>query len=156
MESKAENQTVIFSSETDAKKACLRLDKEGAPQKEDKAVWLLRESSVPGLLTITYFNHEKDRYVHIRIGFVGNKWEFGPSDFYKAIEFSKRAEAAFSKALPPKSFESLVQLLSDYGYNLNKQLIPKSNESSQNAQYTGYTANEFTGSTSTNRYTPFD
>ncbi|HAU1190599.1 TPA: hypothetical protein ACT96X_000470 [Legionella pneumophila] len=153
---KSENQTVIFSCETDAKKACLRLGKEGASNKSDKEVWLLRESSVPGLLTITYFNNEKGKYIHKRLGFVGGEWKFGPNDYHEAVEFSKRAEAAFSKALPPKSYESLIKILTEHGFDVSKQIIPKPDEATQHSQYTNYTDDAFIqSSTSTNRYTNF-
>lgn len=153
---KSENQTVIFSSETDARKACVRLDKEGAPNKSDKEVWLLRESSVPGLLTITYFNNERNKYAHQRLGYVGGEWKFGPKDYHEALEFSKRAESAFSKSLPPNSYESLVKVLTEHGCDVSKQIIPKPDEATQHSQYTGYTEDAFVESSSVNRYTHFD
>ncbi|WP_454780829.1 hypothetical protein [Legionella sp. WA2022007384] len=153
MESKSEKTVVIFSSTTNATNACTRLAAEGAPFKADKAVWLLRESSVPGLLTISHYSHGYKDYVHQRLGFVGGEWKFGPKEYHLAQEFSKRAEAAFSKALPENSHDSLVKLLTDCGYDARNQVIPKPNESSKNAMLIGYTEDAFTEASSTkNRY----
>ncbi|MCE0723847.1 MULTISPECIES: hypothetical protein [Legionella] len=159
MQSKSENRSVIFSSEVSASVACSKLEKKGAADKPDKYVWLLRESSVPGLLTITSYNNEKNNYVHQRIGFVGGKWEFGPKDFLKAQEFAKRAEASFSQAIPENSFDSLVKLLTDNGFNIGRQLLPKSNESTQNKVLLSYTEDVFEESANPNsakRYTDYD
>ncbi|MGM9453912.1 hypothetical protein ACTAZI_11310 [Legionella bozemanae] len=157
MESKSENRSVIFSSAIGASEACSKLENEGASHKPDKYVWLLRESSVPGLLTITYYKNEKDNYVHRRLGFVGGKWEFGPKDYLKAQEFAKRAEASFSVALPENSYDSLVKLLTEYGFNIERQLIPGPNESTPNKMLLSYTDDAFEESAiSTNRYNDFD
>ena len=152
MESKSEKKVVIFSSATTAKDACEKLTAEDAPHKADKAVWLLRESSIPGLLTISQYSHGYEDYVHLRIGFVGGIWQFGPKEYHLAQEFSKRAEAAFSKALPENSQDSLVKLLTDNGYDPRNQLIPKKNESSKNAMLTAYTDDAFAESSTANRY----
>ncbi|PWY54417.1 hypothetical protein DGG96_17225 [Legionella qingyii] len=154
MESKLENKVVIFSSITDAGKAYSILEKEGAPNKLDKEVWLLRESSIPGLLTISFFSSEHNDFVHRRLGFVGGEWKFGPQEYHKAQEFSKHAEVAFSKSLPEKSLDSLVKLLTDHGFDICNQVTPKHNESSQNAKLIAYTVSAFAElSTITNSYT---
>lgn len=148
--SKSEKSTVIFSSEVTASVACQKLTQAGAEDKADKQLWLLRESSVPGLLTISYYG--KGKYTHMRIGFVNGEWRFGPKDYHAAQEFSKRAEAAFSKALPDKSYDSLISLLNEHGFSLNNQLIPKAHEASRNEYLTAYNEDAFSQSSTAERY----
>ncbi|VEB34638.1 hypothetical protein [Legionella cherrii] len=139
MEAKSERNSIIFSSEMNAAQAGKRLDLENAPHKSDKKVWLLRESSVPGLLTVTYYNHKKTDYSHARIRFIAGRWKFAPSDNFQAQEFVKRAEAAFSEALPEKSFASLIEILDKKGFNINKLVFPNPKESSKTEQLLAYT-----------------
>lgn len=140
MEAKSEKNSIIFSSEMNAAKAGKRLDMENPPHKSDKEVWLLRESSVPVLLTVTFYNHEINDYSHARLGFMGGRWRFAPADDFKAQEFVKRAEAAFSQALPEKSFDSLIELLDKQGFDLNKLIFPNPKESSKTEQLLAYTS----------------
>ncbi|MCW8397312.1 hypothetical protein OQJ26_00700 [Legionella sp. PATHC038] len=139
MEAKSEKNSIIFSSAMNAAKAGERLDLEDAPYKSDKEVWLLRESSVPGLLTVTFYSHEKNNYSHARLGFMAGRWHFAPADDFKAKEFVKRAEAAFSQALPEKSFDSLIEILDKQGFDINKLIFPNPKESSKTEQLLAYT-----------------
>ena len=139
MEAKAEKNSIIFSSAMNADKACKRLDLEDARHKSAKEVWLLRESSVPGLLTVTFYSQEKNNYSHARLGFMAGRWKFAPSDNFQAQEFVKRAEAAFSQALPENSFDSLIDLLEGQGFNINKLVFPNPKESSKTEQLLAYT-----------------
>ncbi|HAT7779054.1 TPA: hypothetical protein ACPSJ9_000259, partial [Legionella anisa] len=106
MESKNENSSIIFSKHIDAKQADLMLDAAGARQKPSKEKWLLRESSVDGLLTISYFNQERNKYYHLRIGFKDEEWQLAPNEDKEAEEFMKEAQAVFKNALPENSHES--------------------------------------------------
>ncbi|WP_392538206.1 hypothetical protein [Legionella sp. 227] len=140
MEAKSEKNSIIFSSAMNAAQAGIRLDLEDARHKSDKEVWLLRESSVPGLLTVTFYSHEKNNYSHGRMGFVAGRWKFAPADNFQAQDFVKRAEAAFSQALPEKSFDSLIELLDKQGFDLNKLIFPNPKESSKTEQLLAYTS----------------
>ncbi|WP_454780196.1 hypothetical protein [Legionella sp. WA2022007384] len=131
MESKNENSSIIFSKHIDAKQADLMLDAAGARQKPSKEKWLLRESSVDGLLTISYFNQERNKYYHLRIGFKDEEWQLAPNEDKEAEEFMKEAQAVFKNALPENSHESLLDLLTENGFDLNKQVRPKPNQSTR-------------------------
>ncbi|HHI9467992.1 TPA: hypothetical protein ACU9KK_003178 [Legionella anisa] len=136
----------------DAKKACLKLDVAGARQKPSKGKWLLRESSVDGLLTISYFNQEKKGYYHLRVGFKDNEWQLAPSTNEEAEEFVKKAQAVFKNALPENSYESLLHLLTDNGFDLSKQVHPKPTESTRTSRYSSYIEDVFDESSFNNRY----
>ncbi|AWN75223.1 hypothetical protein [Legionella anisa] len=155
MESKNENFSVIFSKELDAKKAGLMLDIQGARRKPSKGKWLLRESSVDGLLTISYFNQEKKGYYHLRVGFKDNEWQLAPLKNDEAEEFVKKAQAVFKNALPENSYESLLHLLTENGFDLSKQVHPKPIESTRTSQYSAYIDDVFDESSFKNRYSKF-
>ncbi|MBL7479322.1 hypothetical protein [Legionella bononiensis] len=138
MESTPENPPVIFSSEIDNATGLFKLQQKGASYLATKAVWLLRESSVPGLLTLSYYDKENTRYVSKRIGFVEGEWKFGPANRDEAVEFSKQATQAFKHEFPEKSAVKLFTLLSDNGFDLKKQVVPNAIEATRTAEFTGY------------------
>jgi hypothetical protein len=140
VESTPENPPVIFSSEIDNTMGLYKLQLKGASYLATKAVWLLRESSVPGLLTLSYYEAEKTRYVSKRIGFVEGEWTFAPADRDKAVEFAKQATHAFKHEFPEKSADKLFKLLSDNGFDLKKQVVPNAIEATRTAEFTGYVA----------------
>lgn len=138
MESAPKNTSDIFSSEIDDKLGIQKLHTFHAVELPTKAVWLIRESSVPGLLTITYYNAEKIKFDSQRIGYVAGEWRFGPSDREAAVEFSKNAELAFQNVLPGNSAHKLFKLLSDHGLVAHAQVRPNPIEATRTTQFTGY------------------
>ncbi|HEI6745955.1 TPA: hypothetical protein SJ233_002909 [Legionella pneumophila] len=155
MESKKENSSVIFSKNLDAKQANLMLDAAGARLKPSQGKWLLRESSIDGLLTISYFNQENKKYYHLRIGFKDNEWQLAPNEDKEAKEFMKEAQHVFKNALPENSHESLLRLLTEEGFDLSKQVRPKPNQSTSTSQYSSYVDDAFDEAPQKNRYTSF-
>ena len=138
MESTPENPPVIFSSEIDNEMGLFKLQQKGASYLPTKALWLLRESSVPGLLTLSYYNQIKTQYVSIRIGFVEEEWKFASADIEEAKEFAKQASHAFKNQFPEKSADKLFTLLSDNGFDLKRQVVPNAIEATRTAAFTGY------------------
>ncbi|MDI9817806.1 MULTISPECIES: hypothetical protein [unclassified Legionella] len=132
-EKKKEGASIIFRASQ--QKAEKKLSENSAAYKESKEVWLLRESSVPGLLTISYYDKGKHLYRHRRIGFVNGKWENASSIKAKAEEFVKKAEAAFKNGLPENSEEELYKYLQAEEFKREKQLIPAPDEASQQYAY---------------------
>jgi hypothetical protein len=155
MESKNENSSIIFSKNLDAEQASLMLDARGARQKPSQEKWLLRESSVDGLLTISYFNQEKKKYYHLRIGFKDDEWQLAPNEDKEAKEFLKEAQAIFKNALPENSQESLLHLLTENGFDLSKQIRPKPNQSTSTSRYSSYINDAFDQAPQKNRYSNF-
>ncbi|KTD51345.1 hypothetical protein [Legionella quateirensis] len=133
-----ENPPVIFSSEIDNTMGVFKLQLKGASYLPTKSVWLLRESSVPGLLTLSYYDAENTRYVSKRIGFVEGEWKFGPADRDQAVEFSTKSTHAFKHQFPEKSADKLFSLLSDNGFDLKRQVVPNAIEATRTAEFSGY------------------
>lgn len=129
---------MIFSKKTDMKLAQLRIEEYSASKRQTKEVWLLRESSVPGLLTITYFSHEKSYYFHQRIGIVDDQWRNAPKDKAQAIEFTTKATQVFKDKLPEDGLEKLFKLLDACGFKLENQIIPTPGEATSSTEYSGY------------------
>lgn len=138
MESTPKNPSVIFSKEIDQHAAVRKLQELSADKLPTKAVWLLRESSVPGLLTATYYDAGVGQYINNRIGYVGDNWRFGPGDRSAAILFSNSAQLAFSNKLPENSAEKLFTLLSNYGFKKDTQIIPNPIEATRTEQFSRY------------------
>ncbi|KTD76330.1 hypothetical protein [Legionella waltersii] len=155
MESKSEFSSVIFSKNIDEKQANLILDARGARQKPSGQKWLLRESSIDGLLTISYFYKEMNSYRHIRIGFKDNEWQVAPSDRKEAKQFVKEAQFVFKDALPENSHESLLRLLTEEGFDLSKQVRPNPTQATSSSQYSSYSDDAFNEAPQKNRYSTF-
>lgn len=130
--------TIVFCMEIDAIAANKRLFNSDAQNKPTKGLWLLRESSVFGLLTVTYYDKESVVYRHQRIGFVDGAWTTGPKDKDEATEFARNATIAFSLLIPGNSPDDLLQFLENLGFDLANQLKPNALESSQTPQFSGY------------------
>lgn len=152
MESKLE-KPIIFSSDTDMKMAQIKLQKHSADEHPTRKIWLLRESSVSGLLTVSFYCRETASYSHQRIGFVSDQWRKAPQDKNKAIEFADKATAAFKDKLPENSVEKLFSLLKACGFKLENSIIPTADEVTTTTQYSGY----FTeyGGDPTDQHKPF-
>ncbi len=138
MESTPKNPSVIFSKEIDQYFGVRKLQELSADKLPTKSVWLLRESSVPGLLTVTYYDAESGKYLNNRIGYVGDNWRFGPADRSEAILFSNNAQLAFSNKLPENSAEKLFTLLSNNGFKKDSQIIPNPIEASRTEEFSRY------------------
>ncbi|WP_298626893.1 hypothetical protein [uncultured Legionella sp.] len=138
MESTPKNSSVIFSKEIDHNLAMLRLQERSAHKLPTKALWLLRESSVPGLLTVTYFNDKFRQFFNQRVGYVEGTWRFAPKDREEAIRFASTAQAAFSDKLPDDSAKQLFVLLAKFGFKNKSQLVPNPIEATRTRQYSRY------------------
>lgn len=137
-EIKKECSSMIFrlSMSRPAKDAEKKLGEHSAASKATKELWLIRESSVPGLLTVSYYSQREKGYFHQRIGFVDDRWQAGPADREEAIIFVRKAEAAFQGVLPDGSEEKLYHYLRETEFDANGQLFPKPDEASE--RYTAY------------------
>ncbi len=138
MESILKTPSVIFSKEIDHKLSVRRLHQLHASELATKAMWLLRESSVPGLLTVTFFDAEANQYFHWRVGYMGDKWSWGPADRSEAILFSHSAQRAFRDDLPDGSAAKLFALLSSKGFKQHSQVTPNAIEATRTPQYSRY------------------
>lgn len=148
MQDKTENSPIIFAKETlnkynekvafDMDVAEKKLKSTQAHLGATKGCWLIRESSVPGLLTLSFYNKEKKIFQHQRIGFVDEVWKDGPANKEKAIEFAKLAEAAFKSNLPENSSASLFYYLNHNGFSIQNMLRPKTEEATKTSVYSGY------------------
>ena len=128
-----------------------KLDIKRARTQTTKNVWLLRESSVTGLLTASYFSQEKQIYLHQRIGFIDG-WQFAPADKKQAEQFAKRASLAFKDNLPENSADSLLTLLVSSEFELCNLVHPNAIEATREPQFSGYKDFDDTPSHS---YTPW-
>ena len=139
MQDRIEKLPIIFAKEKlDAISATVKLTSNGAPFLNTKALWLLRESSVPGLLTVTFFNKDEKEYQNRRIGFVEGKWMFGPKDKEEAVYFAKSAEAAFKSQLPENSAGLLFIFLKKDGFSIQHMMRPEPDEVTKTSAYRGY------------------
>jgi hypothetical protein len=136
MRSHNEDLLIVFGTACNAEKATAKLLKEPA------GTFLVRESSVPGLLTISH--RAKDKVIHSRIGLqvVGSELQWVPvpqgDNLFKAQEFAKGAKNAFAHVQQhPESFTSLMKLLEGYGYHVQNIMTPEDErEASLGYRYT--------------------
>ncbi|CAM2811956.1 hypothetical protein [Legionella worsleiensis] len=129
-----EHPSVIFSREINEGMGLKLLERHGANTLPTGAVWLLRESSVPGLITLSYYDAERYNYVSRRIGYVDGKWTFAPRSKTDALAFAVKATHAFSQ----ESVDQLFGLMQYNGFDLQKQLVPKAIEATQTVEYSRY------------------
>lgn len=138
MISSPEEPSVIFSREINEDMGYTKLEQRGANLQPTKAVWLLRESSVPGLITLSYYVAETGRYLSHRMGFVDGHWRFGPEIREAALVFVQKATLAFSNNLPADSADKLFTLLDEYGFDQAGLIRPELFEVTQTPAFLGY------------------
>ncbi len=140
MQARSESLPIIFAKEKiDVESAEEKLTFKGAHLLETKECWLLRESSVPGLLSVTYFDKDKNEYQNLRLGFVDGKWTFGPKDREEAIVFAKSAQAAFKGKLPGDGAVLLFRFLKVNAFSPLHMMRPEPEEVTKTLAYIGYT-----------------
>lgn len=104
--------------------------------------FLIRESSIEGLITISYKrkNDEgKDEFINVRLGLSGDlRWVYVPPDSIKAKEFASTAANAFKHIKErPETVYSLVAAIQGIGLNFNQLVRPVIKQESS-AGYSGY------------------
>lgn len=97
-----------------------------------KGSFLLRDSSVEGLITISYIN-DAGEIRHVRIGLAegqsGLKWMYAPSDKEKASKFAASARNAFQLLQQyPQSFKALLTLITRLELDMDLMITPLKNE----------------------------
>jgi hypothetical protein len=130
-DSKDENVKHLIFKKMSPKKAIELLNKE-------RAEWLIRESSKPGCLTISFLTENKLGDYHQRFQFIGSKWPDANGDSleYNRIHVSHRHSNELDKVT------NLINLLDKNGYDINSTgfLAPKPTEVTQNNLYSAYMA----------------
>lgn len=129
--------SIIFAA-LDAKLVENKLDTNQARAKLSKAVWLIRDSSIPDLLVVSYFDQKKQQYTHIDIGRVKGSWGFAPTTDTDAQAFKRQVEASFKENVIEDGAVKLAHFLAEYDFDLTKILKPKPIEATQNLQYVNY------------------
>lgn len=119
-----------------------KLDANQARVKVSKAVWLIRESSIPDLLVVSYFDQKKRQYTHIDIGRVKGRWGFAPVGDADIQVFKRQIEASFKENRMEDGAVKLVHFLAEYDFDLTKIVRPTSIEATRNLQYINYMLNE--------------
>ncbi|CEG56209.1 hypothetical protein [Legionella fallonii] len=138
MHASSESTSIIFAREINVDLAAAKLTCLGAHLLDTKACWLLRESSVVGLLTVTFYSNEEKEYKNNRIGFIDGEWVFVSADRNKALDFASKAETLSKSHLPENSAESLYELLRSNEFNPKNIVHPNGIEVSQTSAYRGY------------------
>lgn len=113
------------------------LIKNGATEKQSKEVWLLRESSVPGLLTIVYYDKETNKFQNQRVGYKNGKWSLATSDNEEAKIFLKDATPFFTDTTHQNKrpeLKTLLSYLTTKGFNSTGRIDPQ-NKAYQSERY---------------------
>ena len=132
---KNKNTAVVFGT------ACTAGEAENKLAEREQGSFLIRDSSVEGLITISYKN-DKGQIRHSRIGLVqggsGLKWVYAPADKEEAKAFAEQAKNAFQYLEQyPKSFLYLLTLITRLELDMDMIIRPLRNESSH--RYGSYT-----------------
>lgn len=134
-----EGLSIIFNTSSTAETATVKL------QKSPVGTFLLRESSVPGLLTVSW-HKAQNKIVHVRFGLavidkgvLGWLEVPGGADKAKAEDFMKTARNAVNHLSDqPESIRNLIWLLNSYGLDLQRLMLPTADECSQSSGYCAY------------------
>lgn len=135
----SQNLSVIFKREIDVHAAQWKLFALGANKKDTKSIWLIRESSIDGLLTATFFDQSQGMYIHNRFGFIEGDWVVAPKDKKEAELFAQKAKESFNNDAPEDSADKLFFLLNEYGFEPENQVRPNALEATTVKAYGGYT-----------------
>lgn len=131
-----ENLSIVFGAACTAAVAVQKL------QPMQYGSFLIRESSIEGLITISYKRKNgegKDEFINVRVGLSSDlRWVHVPPDTIKAKEFAATAANAFKHIKDnPETIISLVALINGMGLNFN-QLVRPAIKQESSAGYSGY------------------
>lgn len=122
----------------------------------NQSAWLLRESSVPGLLTVSYYNADKHACQHQRLGFLEGKWQKISANRDTATLFAKnQPKLSFVSTTTAQEVEQLTVYLESLGFKREGMIYPAAEEASKSIAYTAYTNDLNRSETSADRYMPF-
>ncbi|MDX1837170.1 hypothetical protein DIZ81_07050 [Legionella taurinensis] len=103
--------------------------------------WLIRESSVDGLLSITYYDPESKKITHHRLCFNGTLWDHAPSDLDAAKTVAMQCQKVSKDNLSESGGALLATFLSEHGYHAENLIYPPESQATKNKFYTGYDLN---------------
>lgn len=100
--------------------------------------WLIRDSSVNGMLSITYFKPESNDIHHRRIYFNGTEWFVAPTKREEAEAITKQCQSESSDNLSESGAALLASFLSTNGYDAANLIHPPETQATKNKFYDGY------------------
>ncbi|QRN04094.1 hypothetical protein GH742_09535 [Legionella sp. MW5194] len=103
--------------------------------------WLIRESSVNGLLSITYYSPESKNIHHQRLCFNGTQWAHAPSALNEAKAIALQSQKVSKDNLSESGGALLASFLAEQGYHAENLIYPPESQATKNKFYTGYDLN---------------
>lgn len=102
------------------------------------APWLIRDSSVDGLLSITFFSLESKNIHHLRLCFNGKQWDYAPSNLNAAKAVALQCQNVSKDKLDESGAVLLASFLSEKGYDAVNLIHPPEAQATKNKFYAGY------------------
>jgi len=129
-------------------------------QNESFMVWLMRESRIPGCLTIDCIKYKKadkkesilNKKISLRFIYVktpeGNLWKIN-NDRKKCLELQENDQAVYLYSLNidneshAHELASLVEKIQDRGFEIDSYVFPNRQQASRNEAYSGYSQSNY-------------
>ena len=139
MESNRDNQLndIVFANITRENSETTLETKKDKPTSR---IWLIRESSIPKLLTVSYYSSQ-EKYKHVRIGLVNEKWQIMPANEEEARKTANmKSTTALFSTVEKINVDELFAFLKEK-LKLDPAILIKPSESqaSQNIKLYNYT-----------------
>ncbi|KTD20948.1 Uncharacterised protein [Legionella lansingensis] len=100
--------------------------------------WLLRESRVTGMISVSY--KEKEQVKHTRFAFVGDHWEDVPGKDIETFLANASYEQLMRSNIADRCDDLLDKIFSLLPLTVDNIIVPTNSEASEEAAYLGYTS----------------